>query len=117
MSDHLKDWLCRAGEAKRLALIAHTAPDGDTVGAVLALRLAFLSKGKAVDIICDGDVPQEMRWLPGAEAFRLVPAELDAVVVRLRALADILRAHKHARKHDRAQREKQHKQQYGYHIA
>lgn len=69
MSDHLKDWLCRTDEAKRLALIAHTAPDGDTVGAVLALRLAFLSRGKAVDIICDGDVPQEMRWLPGAQAF------------------------------------------------
>ena len=69
MSDHLKDWLCRACEAKRIALIAHVSPDGDTVGSALALRLAFLSKGKAVDVICDGSVPQEMRWLAGADAF------------------------------------------------
>jgi len=64
-----QDWLCRAREAKRLALIAHVSPDGDTVGAVLALRLAFLSMGKAVDVICDGEVPKDMRFIPGADAF------------------------------------------------
>ena len=36
-----EDWLCRARKAKRMALIAHVSPDGDTVGATLALRLAF----------------------------------------------------------------------------
>ena len=64
-----EDWLCRARKAKRMALIAHVSPDGDTVGATLALRLAFLSLGKAVDVICDGDVPRSMQFLPGAEAF------------------------------------------------
>lgn len=64
-----EDWLCRARKAKRMALIAHISPDGDTVGATLALRLAFLSLGKAVDVICDGDVPQSMRFLPGVDAF------------------------------------------------
>ena len=49
-----EDWLCTARKAKRLALIAHVSPDGDTVGATLALRLAFLSLGKAVDVVCDG---------------------------------------------------------------
>ena len=64
-----EDWLCRARKAKRMALIAHVSPDGDTVGATLALRLAFLSLGKAVDVVCDGDIPQSMRFLPGVDAF------------------------------------------------
>ena len=64
-----EDWLCRARKAKRMALIAHVSPDGDTVGATLALRLAFLSLGKAVDVVCDGDVPHSMFFLPGVDAF------------------------------------------------
>ena len=64
-----EDWLCRARKAKRMALIAHVSPDGDTVGATLALRLAFLSLGKAVDVVCDGDVPRSMQFLPGFDAF------------------------------------------------
>lgn len=64
-----EDWLCRARKAKRMALIAHVSPDGDTVGATLALRLAFLSLGKAVDIICDGEAPRNMQFLQGIDAF------------------------------------------------
>ena len=64
-----EDWLCRARKAKRMALIAHVSPDGDTVVATLALRLAFLSLGKAVDVVCDGDVPRSMQFLPGFDAF------------------------------------------------
>ena len=64
-----EDWLCRARKAKRMALSAHVSPDGDTVGATLALCLAFLSLGKAVDVVCDGDVPRSMQFLPGFDAF------------------------------------------------
>jgi len=52
-----------------MALIAHASPDGDTVGATLALRLAFLSMGKEVDVVLDGTVPRSMRFLAGADAF------------------------------------------------
>ena len=69
MMNSLKDWLCRVGEAKRLVLIAHVSPDGDTVGAVLALRLAFLSLGREVDVVCDGEPDQLLRFLPGVECF------------------------------------------------
>ena len=64
-----EDWLCTARKAKRLALIAHVSPDGDTVGATLALRLAFLSLGKAVDVVCDGEPPASMDFLEGCDAF------------------------------------------------
>ena len=38
-----EDWLSCARQAKRVALLAHISPDGDTVGSTLALRLAFLA--------------------------------------------------------------------------
>ena len=69
MRNNLADWLCQARKAKRLALIAHVSPDGDTVGATLALRLAFLSLGKAVDVICDGKPDRTLSYLPGVECF------------------------------------------------
>lgn len=69
MTNRLEDWLCPARKAKRLALIAHVSPDGDTVGATLALRLAFLAMGKAVDVICDGEPSASMGFLPGVDCF------------------------------------------------
>ena len=70
MKNNLQDWICQARKAKRLALIAHVSPDGDTVGATLALRLAFLSLGKAVDVICDGTPDRSLGYLPGIETFK-----------------------------------------------
>ena len=69
MTAKLEQWLCPVCEAKRIALIAHVSPDGDTVGAVLALRLAFLSMGKDVDVICESPAPASLNFLPGIEAF------------------------------------------------
>lgn len=63
-----EDWLSCARQAKRVALLAHISPDGDTVGSTLALRLAFLALGKQADVICDGDMPDNLRYLPGSEA-------------------------------------------------
>lgn len=60
-----EDWLCHAHQAKRVALLAHVSPDGDTLGSTLALRLAFLALGKQVNVICDGDVPDNLKYLPG----------------------------------------------------
>ena len=78
MMNNLKDWLCQARKAKRMALIAHVSPDGDTVGATLALRLAFLSLGKAVDVICDGEASKSLRYLPGM-ASMLKPEQTDGL--------------------------------------
>jgi len=78
MKNNLQDWLCQARKARRLALIAHVSPDGDTVGATLALRLAFLSLGKAVDVICDGKPDRTLSYLPGIECFQK-PEETDGL--------------------------------------
>lgn len=69
MTSNLMDWLCQACKANKLALIAHINPDGDTVGAALALRLAFLRIGKAVDVICDGAASKSLSYLEGYDAF------------------------------------------------
>ena len=65
-----EDWLSSApAQAKRVALLAHISPDGDTVGSTLALRLAFLAHwASRLDVICDGDVPDNLKYLPGSEA-------------------------------------------------
>ena len=69
MTSNLKDWLCQACKANKLALISHVNPDGDTVGATLALRLAFLRLGKAVDVICDGEPSKTFDYLDGFDAY------------------------------------------------
>jgi len=78
MMNNLMDWLCQACKAKRMALIAHVSPDGDTVGATLALRLAFLSLGKAVDVICDGEASRSLAYLPGIDTF-MKPEQTDGL--------------------------------------
>ena len=74
----LNEWLGCVRGAKRLALISHISPDGDTVGAALALRLAFLAIGKEVDVICDGEADQTLGYLPGVEAM-IRPEEAGGV--------------------------------------
>ena len=73
----LRNWLDAACKADKLALISHVSPDGDTVGAALALRLAFLSMGKKADVICDGRIPDYARILPGWDTY-LTPDMADA---------------------------------------
>ena len=67
--DSLEAWLAALGEGGAVALFSHVSPDGDTVGAALALRLALLASGKDVRLFCADPVPEQLRFLPGAEDF------------------------------------------------
>ncbi len=58
-------------EAKSVALVSHVSPDGDTIGAAAAMRLALVSMGLEVSLFCDGKVPDQLCFLPGAELFRI----------------------------------------------
>ncbi len=67
----------------RPLLIAHPRPDGDTVGSTLALRLALSQLGKHPIVACVHPLPDNLAYLPGAEAFVAeVPetADIDLVV-------------------------------------
>ena len=45
-------------DAENILLIAHIQPDGDTLGSVFTLQRILRAAGKAVDVACDGEMPQ-----------------------------------------------------------
>ncbi len=53
--------------ARNIALMIHVSPDGDTCGSALALRRAFILRGKTVTVFCDDPIPRLYLDLPGAE--------------------------------------------------
>ena len=60
-----------------LMFVSHVKPDGDTLGAGLALGLALKSLGKRVGYFQQDPVPRNLRFLPDAEhVSREVPADL-----------------------------------------
>ncbi|HEX3670565.1 MAG TPA: DHH family phosphoesterase [Candidatus Cybelea sp.] len=58
-------------------MVSHVKPDGDTLGAGLALGLALTRLGKRVAYFQQDDVPRNLRFLPAAELVsRELPADL-----------------------------------------
>ena len=59
--------------------VSHVKPDGDTLGAGLALGLALKSLGKRVGYFQQDPVPRNLRFLPDTDlVVRDVPADLPA---------------------------------------
>jgi phosphoesterase RecJ-like protein len=59
--------------------VSHVKPDGDTLGAGLALGIALKQLGKRVGYFQQDPVPRNLRFLPDAEfVAREVPADLPA---------------------------------------
>jgi phosphoesterase RecJ-like protein len=60
-------------------MVSHVKPDGDTLGAGLALGLALRAMGKRVHYFQQDPVPRNLRFLPDADRVsRDVPADLPA---------------------------------------
>ena len=57
-------------EAQTVAVVSHISPDGDTLGSAAAMRLILEAMGKETTLFCDGDIPDQLSFLPGAELFR-----------------------------------------------
>jgi phosphoesterase RecJ-like protein len=57
-------------DADRIAICSHINPDGDTLGCATAMRLGLQYLGKSVFLFCDGKVPDNLAFLPGAEEIR-----------------------------------------------
>lgn len=60
----LAEYLAREDE---FLLLAHLSPDGDTLGACLALCRALTRMGKKAVVTCHHPVPKVYRFLPGAQ--------------------------------------------------
>ncbi len=58
--------------AERILISAHTRPDGDAIGSMLACGMVLDQLGKHVKLVSSDPVPQLYRWLPGAERIETV---------------------------------------------
>jgi phosphoesterase RecJ-like protein len=54
-------------EADRISITAHRNPDGDALGASLALYWYLTRKGKKVALIYPSEYPESFSWMPGIE--------------------------------------------------
>jgi len=64
---------------KAFVFVSHVKPDGDTLGAGLALGLALRAMGKQVAYFQQDPVPRNLRFLPDAERVaRALPPDLPA---------------------------------------
>jgi|JRYF01.1.fsa_nt_gb phosphoesterase RecJ-like protein len=53
--------------AESILLVTHFNPDGDAIGSLLGLGNALRALGKRVDCAVDKELPEYLRFLPGAE--------------------------------------------------
>lgn len=56
--------------AKRLAIVSHSGPDGDSVGSSLALAHGLRQLGKQADVLSADGLPPLFRFLPGSGGIR-----------------------------------------------
>ena len=59
-------------------LMAHVAPDGDTLGSCLALQKLLQQLGKQAWVVCDDTLPHLYAFLPGADGLLAPDAAVDA---------------------------------------
>ena len=75
--------LSAVATADSVLLFAHVSPDGDTLGSTLAMKLRLERMGKRVQAMVDGVVPDNLTFLPGADALLApdaVPEAFDVAV-------------------------------------
>jgi phosphoesterase RecJ-like protein len=58
----------KLAESKNIAVCTHYNPDGDAIGASLALQSYFKSQGFEVKCVIPNNMPDFYAWMPGADA-------------------------------------------------
>lgn len=67
----------RIDVANRILMSTHQDPDGDGVGAILALGRALHAKGKAIDLVLPNPCPRRFRFLDEQGWLRCIPEDAD----------------------------------------
>ncbi len=57
-------------EASTIAICSHVNPDGDTLGAAAAMKIALNKLGKKVSLFCEHKVPDQLSFLPGISSMQ-----------------------------------------------
>ena len=63
MNTSLRDIAQALLRQKKITVISHRAPDGDTLGSALALILGLRQLGKDADFLCSDHIPQKYLYL------------------------------------------------------
>lgn len=66
---HIDSFIKAIDKASDIAVISHMSPDGDTMGAALALFCALKLYGKNVYVFCENNPPKRMTYLPNSEVY------------------------------------------------
>ena len=69
------------GEHQRFLLTTHIPPDGDGIGAAVALAELLIALGKEVEIVCDAPLPAQFAFLDVRGLYRQKGEAADAVIV------------------------------------
>ncbi|MEO7454547.1 MAG: bifunctional oligoribonuclease/PAP phosphatase NrnA [Fimbriimonadales bacterium] len=78
MSHPIQELKEAIGAAQSIVIAGHKGPDGDCIGAGLALRNALEPLGKDVTVLSNDPVPTIVEFLKGAHAVRVVRTEEEA---------------------------------------
>jgi phosphoesterase RecJ-like protein len=62
---------------KKVAVVGHYNPDGDAIGASLALSLFLQTKGHTVSVLSPNELPDSLDWLPQANTILIATQQLD----------------------------------------
>ncbi|MBP5466792.1 MAG: bifunctional oligoribonuclease/PAP phosphatase NrnA [Clostridia bacterium] len=73
----LKSLAEKLKKLKSAALFCHVSPDGDTVGAALALFFSLKKAGAEADLYCTDKIPDKFSFLEGADKFSSLPLERE----------------------------------------
>ncbi|MBQ3160004.1 MAG: bifunctional oligoribonuclease/PAP phosphatase NrnA [Clostridia bacterium] len=90
----ISDALSFLKEHESFLLVAHVAPDGDTLGSCLALQGLLRQLGKQAQIICDDPMPHLYAFLPGTAEVLLGDAAVAAEALIAVDCADVGRTGK-----------------------
>lgn len=74
---------------KRIAIVAHYNPDGDAIGASLALMLFLQQKGHTVNILIPNSYPDFLAWMPFSETITVATEDLPLCKEKIQA-ADMI---------------------------
>lgn len=83
MIDQTEQILALLESGSTFLVVTHENPDGDAIGAALALTLALRERGKQATAYDTHPMPNYLTWLPGAEllADTVEPADYDVMCI------------------------------------
>lgn len=91
MINSLEEIIVQLNAAKRVAIFCHARPDGDALGAGLALCLALENKGKKAYMCCEDVPPEKFAFIPSVKKVLQEVPNLDYDVLVSVDCADISR--------------------------